>query len=449
MYSAYSLDFPFADQWDMVPLIEKALNGHFVLRDYWAQHNEHRLLFPRLLMLAMALLSDWNVYWELAANFILALLAWGLTCGMAWNSGREIHKGSDEPVYLLFTLIFFSLTQWGNWFLGWQLQEFMNVLAVIAAFAFLSRRRHYEVALILAIASGVVATFSFASGILVWPIGAVLLVLQRRDRKKKFRQHLSVWGVASAVVIVAYLAGYRTPPHHAPLLSAIQQPGQCVLYVLAYLGQPVGRLEDLFAIAGELIGRPPEGSDQVFSVLMGGLVLILWVTSFAQLQLSGVKLRVLLPWLGMAMYAAGAAALTALGRVDEGLEQAMSSRYATMANLIWLPVVAQFYWVAHVSHGDLSRRMLPYKVAILGAALVGASLAGAYRWTERYHAYQALRPELLSGSDVELLRPLYPPAPETILERRLVLERFGLGVFHENAGSDGYTVPPAEEIPPL
>lgn len=39
------------DQWDTVPLYERALQGVLSLRDLIAPHNEHRILLPRLIML--------------------------------------------------------------------------------------------------------------------------------------------------------------------------------------------------------------------------------------------------------------------------------------------------------------------------------------------------------------------------------------------------------------
>jgi hypothetical protein len=149
------------------------------------------------------------------------------------------------------------------------------------------------------------------------------------------------------------------------------------------------------------------------------------------LLLSRISVRVLAPWIGMALYAIGTACITALGRVDNGLDQAMSSRYVTMANLLWIPVAIQFYWVARLNDGPLVRRSLSFKVSVLCVLLVVASLIGAYRWAERYNAYSALREEVLRGYELEGLRMVYPPDPSVILERRMALHRLKLGIFAE------------------
>ena len=445
VYSGYTLDFPYADQWDFVPILEKARTGDLTGWDFWAQHNEHRLVFPRLLMLALATPSNWSVRWELAANFVLAFLTWLLLCAQARMSGREVRDGANDVVYLIFALIIFSLSQWGNWFLGWQLQEFMNVLAVVAAMFTLTWQRYSTLGVVLACVFGTIATYSFANGMLVWPIGILLLWLQREERGAASRPQMVAWCLVAVAMAISYLAGYEAPPHHTSLAAALGQPLQCALYVLAYLGQPLGHAEDLVSLAVEISGYGTGHKDHTFSILMGALGLLLWTVTFFQLLLSGVPIRSLAPWLGLALYAFCTAVLTALGRVDEGIDQAVSSRYVTLANLLWLSVAVQSFWAGHVLEAALIKRAWPVKVGIMCAALLGASLAGAYRWTERYHVYAPLRQELLAGTDMERLRPLYPPAPEQILERREALRSLGLSVF---APGEGATASPQSPTPP-
>lgn len=411
MFLFYSVDYPYYDQWDFVPFLEKAYARQLSWSDFWAQHNEHRLVFPRLLMLVLARLSHWNLYLELGANFLLAALAWLVLCAQAKSGGRQIFEGSSVTVYLMLTLIVFSLSQWQNWFLGWQLQEFMNVLAVVLALIALTWRGLPGLGVGAAACFGIVATGSFANGILIWPIGLLLLLLQRAERGKYLRYELLGWTALGIAVTWAYLRGYTTPSYHPPLSSALAQPLHCVLYVLAYLGQPLWNL------------------DPIISIVMGLIALLLWSTSLMQLLLSRVPVRILSPWIGMALYAIGTACLTALGRVDNGLDQAMSSRYVTMANLLWIPVAIQFYWVARLNDGPIVRRSLALKISVLCALLVTASLVGAYRWAERHHAYEGLRNQVLQGYDLDSLRTIYPPDPSVILDRREVLQRLSLSVF--------------------
>jgi len=411
MYGRYSLDIPYYDQWELVPLLEKQSLGALGFRDFWGQHNEHRLIFPRLLMLALAQWSQWNVYWELATNFVLALTTWAALALLIRRTGRQIHEEDNGPVYMVMSLIVFSLSQWQNWFLGWQMQVFMTVLAIVLSLACLSFQRYTSLGVALAAVFGVLATYSFANGILIWPIGFLLLVLLRHTRPRFWRQELGAWGGVGLTVIASYLYGYETPAYHPSLLEALRQPLHSALYLLAYLGQPMGNVH------------------LILSVCMGALALLVWGVTLAQLLACRVSLNALAPWIGLALYALGTAAMTAFGRVDEGLEQALSSRYVTVANPLWVAVVVQLYWVAKVSDGWIIRRLLPAKLVLLCLALCVASLYGAYRWTERYNAYADLRTQVLLGNDLERLRMLYPPRPQVIIERREFLRVHGLSIF--------------------
>jgi len=53
----YAVPVPYWDQWEFVPLLEKTYHGQLTFHDLWAQHNEHRILFPRIIMLALAHLT--------------------------------------------------------------------------------------------------------------------------------------------------------------------------------------------------------------------------------------------------------------------------------------------------------------------------------------------------------------------------------------------------------
>ena len=71
LISCYGVDIPSWDQWELVPLLGKMHAGKLSFADLWARHNEHRILFPRSIMLLLASLTDWNIIYELYVNVIL------------------------------------------------------------------------------------------------------------------------------------------------------------------------------------------------------------------------------------------------------------------------------------------------------------------------------------------------------------------------------------------
>src|SRR5450830_314885 len=51
------VDVPYMDQWELLPRLDRMDAGTLTLRDLWIQHNEHRPMFPVLVMLGLAKLS--------------------------------------------------------------------------------------------------------------------------------------------------------------------------------------------------------------------------------------------------------------------------------------------------------------------------------------------------------------------------------------------------------
>src|SRR3954469_19358591 len=71
----YGVNVPFWDQWELVPVFEKYHQGTLTLLDLAALHNEHRVLFPRMIDLSLAVLTKWNIRAELLVSFGIMLAA--------------------------------------------------------------------------------------------------------------------------------------------------------------------------------------------------------------------------------------------------------------------------------------------------------------------------------------------------------------------------------------
>ena len=86
MIAQYGVNVPDQDQWDgSIPVVKKYFEGTLGVRDLWAQHNEHRILFPRLITLAVARFSHWNIRAEMAVSVVLAV---GIFALLAWQLSR-------------------------------------------------------------------------------------------------------------------------------------------------------------------------------------------------------------------------------------------------------------------------------------------------------------------------------------------------------------------------
>src|SRR3989344_6508408 len=123
----FSVDLPYRDSWDLIPYIEKVHSGNLALVDLWTQHNEHRIFFPRIIMLLYAELTHWNLQYATLINILLGGLFF-LSFTYLVRKRTQENKTVSLWIFPIFSLIIFSLNQWENWFHEWQMQIFLSVL---------------------------------------------------------------------------------------------------------------------------------------------------------------------------------------------------------------------------------------------------------------------------------------------------------------------------------
>ena len=323
MIMKYYVDVPFWDQWLFIDTLKKYYNESLTLKHLWTQHNEHRLIFPRILMFLLARISGWNILYELISNICLAIGIFICIVYQTHLSLLQLDKIKTIWFIPVTSIIIFSLNQSTNWLWGWQLQIFLNVLAVVFGFIFLSKKDMTYFHFVLAIFGGIVATYSFANGLMYWVCGFIILLFT--TNKKLF--FLIAWFLASGTIYVSYLYQYQTPAHHPSIFIAFDQPLNFVLYCFAYLGR--------FVTCNNLVSAILAG--------VGGILLFIFCTIY--LIKHYVDIHCLLPYIGFVLYAISSAFMTGIGRIGFGIEQALSPRYTTISLLLWLSITFLLYIV--------------------------------------------------------------------------------------------------------
>ena len=407
---------PFGDQWELVPLLQKHAEGSLTFADFWAPHNGHRLVLPRAILLALAHVTGWRVVWELVLCFVLAAIFCAAFLGHAWLAFRRMGSSSWAWCLPLCVALVFSLSQWQNWFMGWQMQIFLAMFAAWGAFVALTLPNGRWPDFLLAVVCALIATFSFASGLMVWAAGAlVCMMLPRADRLVR----CMVWIASGVVVHAAYFSGLGFVSTGAAEAS----PALLPVYMLKYLGAPLGH-----GFGGEqawLDGMP--------ALVLGGVGVIVWAVAVHYLAMHRENAAAWwMPYAALGLFAVLCAMATAPARIGDahGTQQALSSRYITLSNGLWLSNIV----LVTLAWGDFARGRHAWKAWAIAAVvytLVGfAALHGAYVWTLRYPAYHAARDALLRGeTDARTLRCLYPPDTEILLERAAWLREQRLGIF--------------------
>ena len=324
----YAVDVPYRDQWELVPLLEKMVHGQLTFPDLWAQHNEHRILFPRFIMLALARATGWNTYYELAVNVLLAFGIFTIFVHQAKMTGRKLGAAGLGWAIPATSLIVFSISQYQNWLWGWQIQMFLNLFAAMGGIVLLAHETFTWKRFALSALLGVVALYSFANGILFWPIGLFILLVVTAGVRQRIAALIG-WGLLSALALGSYFYHYQKPAEHPPLNLIFKTPGEYAAYVFKYIGG-IG--------AHDVGGTMPADGKVALIFGLGGTIALSWA-GWMLMRKKLADCRTLLPYLGISLYSVASALVTGVGRLGFGSNQAIFSRYSTMMVPFWVSLV--------------------------------------------------------------------------------------------------------------
>jgi hypothetical protein len=379
----HAVNVPVWDDWLRAPLAEAWHAGTLGAGDLYAPHIDHRIVLPRLLMLANLVLTGGDLRFEMGVTFALVLAGAAALAALLY---RTLPSRAVAATFVA-NLFLFSPLQWENFL--WAVQTAFVIplaclsLALLALASPLSPRARFAACA----AAAVVATHSFGHGLLLWPAVAAYVALESGGRTK--RAFLVAWFAAAALVLVPYFtvgdlrntsfhAYGRIPGDPAPALDsagdALEQPAIALDFWLSMLGGALARAPWWRAAAA----APWVG---------GGLLALLAGAALAARRPE--TWRRALPWLVLGATAAVACAVTALGRsalrVDP--EYALVPRYAAVSTCAVVALVA------------LGALLLPRRAAAAGALALAACAAWSWQvgregmgvWREaRLHARTAL-----------------------------------------------------------
>ena len=301
---------PYEDEWYSLDLF-RSFSASPSFAALASLHNEHRILFPRLLF--------WSDYawWggtgvpDVATTFLVQAAAAALYARLAW---RALPPGTWRAAWaaLPFPLLF-SLRQEENF--AWAFQtQFAAVFALAAAATCLGvasvrdgRTRPLPLAGSLALQA--VAAFTMANGFLAG-LSTALAMACMRSR---------AWvlpTVASCACLAAYLHGFERPEGGQPLSAALSHPFVAASFAMAYLGSFL----DPSVAASACLG-------------VVGVALVARVGWRA--ATGRERDPAALAMLGIAAFVVASAAVTAVGRSVDDFGEATASRYATGAATFW------------------------------------------------------------------------------------------------------------------
>ncbi|HEV2095422.1 MAG TPA: hypothetical protein VGQ82_02860 [Chthoniobacterales bacterium] len=327
LISRHGVNVPFWDEWSLVDLFEKAHAHRLSFADFFAQNNEHRVVFPKIVFLALEHFTHWNTRAEMFFSvFLCALTA---LC-LQWVLWRTLRLPLPRVLILMLVInvLLFSPCQYENWLWGYQLACFLLTFCLLAGVAALCSELPQSLKFLLAGGCAVVATFSGGNGMLLWPL-LLLSFLLRADSSNRGAaiRWSGAWIVITACAAGLYFFHYQKPRWHPPL-AASRNLVDYYCYVAAFLGSP--------------LGRHAEGASLIGPVSVGSAALALFIFFAGAIAWSWrdrALLRNAVPWISIGSFALLSAVLACITRIGFGRIQALESRYTTFSLLFVLSLI--------------------------------------------------------------------------------------------------------------
>ncbi|HZR31475.1 MAG TPA: hypothetical protein VFA76_06445 [Terriglobales bacterium] len=399
---------PFADMWSAIDSMAKTPP----IKWLWLQHNEHRILIPKLFLLA-----DFNFFkgredFLLISIFVVQLIhfvlwLWILRTiiglrGSGWRTAAGIAG-----------LCLFSTLQGVNFTSGFQIPFVLLSLFVTVAVSSLLLRKQSNAHhaglgwrhVCLGLSAGAGATYSLFNGVLIWPVLVTIAVLQRLSKKM-----VMAIGIAGTLVSVSYLYHFNRAPGSSDPLRSLHAPLRIAEYIAKYLGAPI------IWLAPHLV--------MICGCLGLGVAAYIFRNALDRSEREPTTLLVQ----ALILFYMGTAVVTALGRQILGSDQALSSRYQTFTLIFWMSI-----GLLLVKHASQSSRtlLLGLQLAVLTLMVLGATRLDFSKQPERLRALRANTASLAILTNVfdqETLKAVFP-FPEFIPQVSPFLKERGLSLF--------------------
>ena len=184
------------DNWSDVRLIGRANAGTLSFGDLWAQHGENRIFLPNLIVLGLAHTVRFNIVDE---DYLSGLLL-VLTAVLLILAHHRRSPSTPWLHYLFVVVTVISLNQGTMDLFGFALSWYLEICALAVALFLLDREVLSWPILVGAAAAGIGGSFSSLEGLLIWPVG--LLLLYHRSRPRPI---VIAWiAIAAASIILCF-----------------------------------------------------------------------------------------------------------------------------------------------------------------------------------------------------------------------------------------------------
>lgn len=246
------VNVPVWDDWDMPGLLfrEYFVEGRFSWRQLFAQHNESRMVVPKLLMWVSALFTGWDTRVPMALSWACAVL---MFIQLVWLLRKTVRAAAAGQWCFAVALsaVLFSTNQWENWLMSIQLVVFLPPLCLTGCLVVQRTALAYRTKVILCALLSLISTFSNSNGMLCWILGAPLPWLSHPEAERKPAKSeapktaslkwMAIYVFSFTATAIVYFWDYTPPAGHPSLSFALEHPLAVAQYFIVWLGNPFCR----------------------------------------------------------------------------------------------------------------------------------------------------------------------------------------------------------------
>jgi len=414
--------------------------GTLTISDLLSLHNESRKFFPRLLYFTLAAFGGWDVRKEMRVMFLLVcVLCVLLLILLRRTSGATLV--SSLLTWALMVSLCFAPVQVENFLYGIQGEAFYVGTAVVAAAVLNLSRALFPIKVLGNAILALTATYTFAHGMLLWALAWPLAAPNESIRRRSRIWWYITYAVVGITSISCYFIGYHRPSYHPEPASVIGSFGQLCHYFVLWVGR-------YFASD---FGDP----------LILGIIAVLFFAIAVAFAFETIKRRgdwrTFYPWLLIGAYACATGAITAVGRLGFGVQQALDTRYVAFSLFFYIALFGLYFaiYCCRVRSGSPVLRASFLTNAAWTIALFGLLWAASYKKNlgvlaenhkSRVHLLHTLEwiDPIPDNPDLALVFPYVGTLKEwvTILDKYRILR---LPFVHGSLGSAVQQSPPLSD----
>lgn len=325
----FGVNVPFYDQWVLPALFEKTATGTLAFKDLFELHNNHRILFPRLIFIGLGFISNWNIKLELFFSLGLAILTFILLYKISAKTSKN-QNYFFHFTNLLTALIFFSLAQSENWLWGFQIALFLiNFCVILSCWIFTQEELKPKTKLLIAAIPCLIASFSSAQGLMSW-LALIPSVWMGTIKSNSRKKYLVLWLILFLISSLVYSIGYTQEPKTINL-EPLERLFTAVYFFLNLIAAPLTSSYGFSRWMGLII---------IFNFI--GLGYYCFISRKSQKNL----IKSCSPWFSIGIFSILCSILITLGRYDYGSNYAIdASRYTTHSLLLIIAVIQLWFIV--------------------------------------------------------------------------------------------------------